>query len=137
MLIQGTLGYIDPESFVSHHLSDKSDVYSFGVVLLELMTRKKAVHIDTSNEKRALSHTFIQMFHQNKLRDILDSEIVQNEVMIVLQKLAELAMHCLSPKGDERPTMKEIAERLRMLRRLDILKEGHQHISSLQMRRKT
>jgi serine/threonine protein kinase len=137
MLIQGTLGYIDPESFVSQRLSDKSDVYSFGVVLLELMTRKKAVYIDTSNEKRALSHTFIQMFHQNKLRDILDSEIVQNEVMIVLQKLAELAMHCLSPKGDERPTMKEVAERLRMLRRLDILKEGHQHISSLQMRRKT
>jgi serine/threonine protein kinase len=26
MLIQGTLGYIDPESFASHHLSDKSDV---------------------------------------------------------------------------------------------------------------
>ena len=118
MLIQGTLGYIDPESFVSHHLSDKSDVYSFGVVLLELMTRKKALYIDASNEKRALSHTFIQMFHQNELRDILDSEIVRDEIMIVLQKLAELVMHCLSPKGDERPTMKEVAERLQMLRRL-------------------
>ncbi|CAD6266888.1 unnamed protein product [Miscanthus lutarioriparius] len=120
MLIQGTLGYIDPESFVSHHLSDKSDVYSSGVVLLELMTRKKALYIDASNEKRALSHTFIQMFHQNELRDILDSEIVHDETMIVLQKLAELVMHCLSPKGDERPTMKEVAERLQMLRRLEM-----------------
>ena len=118
MLIQGTLGYIDPESFVSHHLSDKSDVYSFGVVLLELMTRKKALYIDASNEKRALSHTFIQMFHQNELWDILDSEIAHDEIMIVLQKLAELVMHCLSPKGDDRPTMKEVAERLQMLRRL-------------------
>ena len=120
MLIQGTLGYIDPESFVSHRLSDKSDVYSFGVVLLELMTRKKAVYINTSNEKRALSHTFIQMFHQNELWDILDSEIVHDEIMIVLQKLAELVMHCLSPKGDERPTMKEVAERLQVLRRLEM-----------------
>jgi serine/threonine protein kinase len=118
MLIQGTLGYIDPESFVSHHLTDKSDVYSFGVVLLEIMTRKKAIYIDTSNEQKALSYTFILMFHQNKLRDILDTEIVDDEVMIVLEKLAQLVMHCLSPKGDERPTMKEVAEQLQMLRRL-------------------
>jgi len=91
------------------------------------MTRKKALYIDASNEKRALSHTFIQMFHQNKLRDILDSEIVQNEVMIVLQKLAELVMHCLSPKGDERPTMKEVAERLQMLRRLEMQQVTKMH----------
>jgi serine/threonine protein kinase len=118
MLIQGTLGYLDPESLVSHHLTDKSDVYSFGVVLLELMTRKKALYTDTSNEKKALSHTFILMFHQNKLQDMLDTEIVDDKVMVVLERLAELVMQCLSPKGDERPTMKEVAERLQILRRL-------------------
>ncbi|RLN30506.1 hypothetical protein C2845_PM05G01710 [Panicum miliaceum] len=118
MLIQGTLGYLDPEYLVSHHLTDKSDVYSFGVVLLELMTRRKALYTDTSNEKKALSHTFILMFHQNKLQDMLDTEIVDDKVMVVLEKLAELVMHCLSPKGDERPTMKEVAERLQILRRL-------------------
>ncbi|KAJ1266405.1 hypothetical protein BS78_08G148600, partial [Paspalum vaginatum] len=112
MLIQGTLGYIDPESFVSQRLTDKSDVYSFGVVLLEIMTRKKAIYIDASNEKKALSHTFIQTFHQNKLQDMFDSEKVDDEVMVVLEKLAALVMHCLSPKGEDRPTMKEVAERL-------------------------
>ncbi|KAL6643751.1 hypothetical protein ACP70R_018517 [Stipagrostis hirtigluma subsp. patula] len=120
MFIQGTLGYLDPETFVSHHLTEKSDVYSFAVVLLELMTRKKAIYIDTSNEKQSLSHTFILMFQQSKLRDMLDSEIVYDEVMLVLEKLAELVMHCLSPRGDERPTMKEVAERLQMLRRLQM-----------------
>ncbi|KAF8762927.1 hypothetical protein HU200_008773 [Digitaria exilis] len=120
MLIQGTLGYIDPDSFVSHHLTDKSDVYSFGVVLLELMTRKKAIYIDSCKEKKALAHTFILMFHQNELRSMLDTEIVDDQVMVVLEKLAVLAIHCLSPKVDERPTMKEVAERLQILRRLQM-----------------
>jgi serine/threonine protein kinase len=122
LFIQGTLGYLDPESFVSHHLTDKSDVYSFGVVLLELLTRKKALYIDNLGEQKALSHTFIVMFHQKKLCDILDDDIIGDEVMVVLEKLAELAMHCLNPIGDERPTMKEVAERLQTLRRIKMQK---------------
>jgi serine/threonine protein kinase len=120
MLIQGTLGYLDPEAFVSHHLTDKSDVYSFGVVLLELITRKRAIYIDNLNEKKSLSHTFILMFQQNKLQDMLDCEIIDDKIMVVLEKLAELVMHCLSPRGDERPTMKEVAERLQMLKRIQM-----------------
>jgi serine/threonine protein kinase len=120
MFIQGTLGYLDPETFVSHHLTDKSDVYSFGVVLLELMTRKKAIYNDDFSVKKSLSHTFISMFKENKLSNMLDSAIIEDEVMVVLWKLSELIMHCLSPNGDERPTMKEVAERLQMLRRIQM-----------------
>uniref|UniRef100_A0A8R7QAX4 Protein kinase domain-containing protein n=1 Tax=Triticum urartu TaxID=4572 RepID=A0A8R7QAX4_TRIUA len=118
MFIQGTLRYLDPETFVSHHLTEKSDVYSFGAVLVELMTRKKAIHNDDFNGKKPLSHTFASMFHQNKLSNLLDYEIIGDGVMVVLWKLAELAMHCLSPRGDKRPTMKEVAECLQMLRRI-------------------
>lgn len=118
MFIQGTLGYLDPETFVSHHLTDKSDTYSFGVVLLEIMTRKKALYNDTLNGNEALSHIFPLMFHQKRHCDMLDFDMIDEKVMVVLRKLAELAMHCLNPRGDDRPTMKEVAERLQMLRRL-------------------
>lgn len=35
MILQG---YLDPEYFLTHKLTDKSDVYSLGVVFLELLT---------------------------------------------------------------------------------------------------
>jgi len=31
-------GYLDPEYFLTHKLTDKSDVYSLGIVFLELLT---------------------------------------------------------------------------------------------------
>ncbi|KAF8655703.1 hypothetical protein HU200_061025 [Digitaria exilis] len=117
MLVQGTLGYLDPESFISHQLTEKSDVYSFGVVLLELITRKRAMFVD-NDEKKSLSHMFLLMFRQNKHRAMMDFEIIDEAVMEMLEKLAELAAQCLCPSGDDRPTMKEVVERLQMLRRL-------------------
>ncbi|CAM0877869.1 unnamed protein product [Alopecurus aequalis] len=101
--VHGTLGYLDPESFISHRLTDRSDVYSFGVVLLELMTRKRAIYIDGFNESESLSYSFPLMFHQNTHHAILDCEVIDEAGTGVLENMAKLAVHCLSPRepGDD------------------------------------
>jgi serine/threonine protein kinase len=120
MFVHGTLGYLDPESFISHCLTDKSDVYSFGVVLLELMTRKRAIYKGNFNEKQSLAYSFPLKFHQKMHHTMLDPEIIEGTGMGVLENMAELAVHCLSPRGGDRPTMREVAERLHMMMRLQL-----------------
>jgi serine/threonine protein kinase len=36
-------GYLDPEYFLTHKLTDKSDVYSLGIVFLEMLTGMRPI----------------------------------------------------------------------------------------------
>ncbi|KAM0838506.1 hypothetical protein ACQ4PT_060922 [Festuca glaucescens] len=114
-LVQGTIGYLDPEYLQERELTEKSDVYSFGVVLLELITMKFAIYSDSAGEKKNLASTFLLAMKQNGLQFILDNNILEFETEL-LQEVAQLAKHCLNMRGDERPLMTEVAEKLKSIR---------------------
>ncbi|XP_078150722.1 wall-associated receptor kinase 2-like [Carex rostrata] len=111
-LVQGTFGYLDPEYVQSCKLTDKSDVYSFGVVLLELLTSKPVVDFDAPEDEMSLSSHFLSAMEENKIQELLDDEIKHEDDMELIKAVAELAKQCLSMKGGQRPTMKEVAEEL-------------------------
>ncbi|XBI49875.1 hypothetical protein VPH35_113359 [Triticum aestivum] len=116
-LVQGTCGYLDPEYLMTCRLTDKSDVYSFGVVLLELLTRKKALYFDGPEEDRSLVLCFMMAVKVGQHQDLLDSQVRDEMRIEALEEITHLVMRCLNMSGEERPTMKEVAERLEMLRR--------------------
>ncbi|XP_047980179.1 putative wall-associated receptor kinase-like 16 isoform X2 [Salvia hispanica] len=118
-LVQGTLGYLDPEYFHSSQLTEKSDVYSFGVVLAELMTGKKPIDMERSLETRNLTTYFCMSVKENKLFPILEPRVVRVGSLEQLQAMAQLVKRCLNLNGEDRPTMKEVAMELEGLRKFN------------------
>ncbi|XP_016451321.1 wall-associated receptor kinase 2-like [Nicotiana tabacum] len=116
-LVQGTLGYLDPEYFRTSQLTEKSDVYSFGVVLAELLTGIKPISRDKNNEDKNLAEYFVLSMRKNQLFQILDRRVVREGSLEQLQKVAELVKNCLHLHGENRPTMKEVAMELESLRK--------------------
>ncbi|KAJ9675890.1 hypothetical protein PVL29_024721 [Vitis rotundifolia] len=114
--VQGTPGYLDPESMQTYRVTEKSDVYSFGVVLVELLTGKKALFFDRPQEQRILTMFFLLALKDNSLFQVLDDCIVNNANHMQILKVAQLAKRCLSIKGEDRPTMKEVVLELEMIR---------------------
>ncbi|GJR86620.1 wall-associated receptor kinase 2-like protein [Tanacetum coccineum] len=116
-LVQGTLGYLDPEYFHTSQLTEKSDVYSFGVVLAELLTGKKPLCMERTEEERNLATYFIMSLKENRLFQILEPRVVREGTLEQLQEIGELVKRCLNLTADERPTMKEVVIQLEGLRR--------------------
>jgi len=116
-MVQGTLGYLDPEYLQERKLTEKSDVYSFGVVLVELITRKTAIYSEGPNkERKSLATSFLLAMRENRVEGILDSSIMSAGMEELLQEVVELASMCLSFKGGERPSMTQVADKLRAVR---------------------
>lgn len=116
-LVQGTLGYLDPEYMQTNELTHKSDVYSFGVVLLELLTGKKALSLEGLEVERSLSLKFLVAMEEDHLYELLDDQIKDDEEIELIKEVAALARTCLSIKREERPSMEDVAGELHRLRK--------------------
>ncbi|XP_076890962.1 wall-associated receptor kinase 2-like [Bidens hawaiensis] len=119
-LIQGTLGYLDPEYFNTSQLTEKSDVYSFGVVLTELITGKKPIGVDRANVEKNLATYFVNAINENRLYEIVEPRILREGTFEQIQAVGDLVKRCLSLQGHDRPTMKMVAMELDNLRKFTI-----------------
>ena len=100
-LVQGTLGYLDPEYRQTSQLTGTSNVYNFGVVMAELLTSKKALSFYRLEIDRNLAISFVFAIKEDRLLQILEDHIVNEGNIEQLKKVANLVKRFLSLRGED------------------------------------
>lgn len=105
-VVKGTPGYLDPEYFLTHKLTDKSDVYSLGVVFLELLTGMHPI-LHGKNIVREVNAAY----QSGIIFSVLDERMGPHPSECAL-KFMTLALRCCQEEGHERPSMMEVVRQL-------------------------
>ncbi|KAM0823475.1 hypothetical protein ACQ4PT_070851 [Festuca glaucescens] len=76
--------------------------------------------LEGCEKQRSLSLLFLSAMKENNLDAVLVSHVKGQESMELLSGLADLAKRCLDMCGDNRPSMKDVADELNRLRKLSV-----------------
>ncbi|KNA25985.1 hypothetical protein SOVF_000890 [Spinacia oleracea] len=105
-VVKGTPGYLDPEYFLTHKLTDKSDVYSLGVVFLELLTGMHPIQ----HGKNIVREVNVA-YRAGIIFSVIDERMGSYPSGCV-EKFVDLALRCCQDETDARPTMMEVVREL-------------------------
>ncbi|KAJ4719274.1 Protein kinase domain [Melia azedarach] len=105
-VVKGTPGYLDPEYFLTHKLTDKSDVYSLGVVFLELLTGMQPI----SQGKNIVRE--VNIAYQSGLILLMIDRRMYSYPSECVEKFVTLALKCCQDETDARPSMAEVVKGL-------------------------
>ncbi|KAI3509128.1 hypothetical protein L1887_24154 [Cichorium endivia] len=109
--VKGTLGYMDPEYYMTQQLTEKSDVYSFGVVLLELITARNPIE-----KGKYIVREVRQAINKSKelynLHDVLDPTIGLSSQLKGLERFVDVALRCVEETGSQRPRMSDVVKEI-------------------------
>ncbi|XP_010543142.2 PREDICTED: probable LRR receptor-like serine/threonine-protein kinase At5g37450 [Tarenaya hassleriana] len=108
-VVKGTPGYVDPEYFLSHKLTEKSDVYSLGIVFLEILTGMRPI-----SHGRNIVREVREACESGMMMSIIDRSMGRY-TWECGKRFMELALKCCQDKPEARPTMLEIVRELENL----------------------
>ncbi|KAK9070740.1 hypothetical protein SSX86_011142 [Deinandra increscens subsp. villosa] len=115
--VKGTMGYMDPEYYMTQQLTEKSDVYSFGVVLLELITARNPIE-----KGKYIVREVKQAMDKSKelynLHEVLDPTIGLTTQLKGMERFVDVALRCVEETGDKRPTMSDVVKEIESIMEL-------------------
>uniref|UniRef100_A0ACD5UJ67 Uncharacterized protein n=1 Tax=Avena sativa TaxID=4498 RepID=A0ACD5UJ67_AVESA len=114
---EGTCGYMAPEYLTQGVVSKKADIFSLGVIVIEIITGHRDYpyfHQDSDNN----TTTHLQQFTKkvlgrwtNKLMSTPNNISMESSTR-QLRKCIAIALECVDPTMEKRPTTKDIIEML-------------------------
>ncbi|CAO2174168.1 unnamed protein product [Urochloa humidicola] len=116
--VMGTFGYVAPEYAMTGHLLVKSDVYSYGVVLLELLTGRRPVDMSQpSGQENLVTWARPILRDHDRLEELADPRLGGQYPKDDFVRVCTIAAACVSPEANQRPTMGEVVQSLKMVQR--------------------
>ncbi|GLT70822.1 hypothetical protein SLA2020_428790 [Shorea laevis] len=100
-----------------HEVSEKVDVYSLGVVLLEVLCGKRV--IDRMAGEEDLISRIIKCIKNGCVNDMIDPFLKEKIALpVCLIEFMEIALSCIHPNPNERPSMGEVEVTLELALKL-------------------
>ncbi|KAL3532032.1 hypothetical protein ACH5RR_005553 [Cinchona calisaya] len=119
-------GYKAPEQTEIKRLSQKADVYSFGVLLLEVLTGKAPSQYPSPSRPRIEEEeeqpVDLPKWVRSVVRDEWTAEVFDQELLRYknieeeLVSMLHVAMACVVPQPEKRPTMAEVTKLIEEIR---------------------
>ncbi|CAN7140153.1 hypothetical protein HID58_038529 [Brassica napus] len=106
--VEGTFGYLAPESLMQGTVDEKTDIYAFGILLLEIISGRRPVNP---------SHNHILLWAKPALetgntRELVDPKLQEKYDDQQMNRLVLTASHCVQQSPILRPTMTQVLELL-------------------------
>ncbi|KAF1865592.1 hypothetical protein Lal_00004968 [Lupinus albus] len=111
----GTLGYLDPCYLAPEDLCAKTDVFSFGILLLEIVSGRNA--IDLNYSPPSVVDWAVPLIKRGEFGYICDRRIGVPADAAVVRQLAILAARCVRSTAERRPSMEEVVEGVKNVRK--------------------
>ncbi|CDP11094.1 unnamed protein product [Coffea canephora] len=107
----GTYGYAAPELAYTMEVNEKCDIYSFGVLVLEvIMGKHPGDFILSTLSASSSTSTVYDILLKDTVDPRLSSPSTQESKEVTL--VAKLALSCIEPNPQLRPTMKQVCAQL-------------------------
>ncbi|KAK8580204.1 hypothetical protein V6N13_143325 [Hibiscus sabdariffa] len=106
--ILGTLGYLAPEYAENGFVSVRTDVYAFGIVLLQLMSGRKVIDLESEGQHVSLRQWAKPLIKKLALHELIDPRIGESYDTYQLYLMAKTAYFCVQTNPEMRPSMGEV-----------------------------
>ncbi|KAK7286728.1 hypothetical protein RJT34_21939 [Clitoria ternatea] len=111
--IRGTKGYVALEWFKNMPITAKVDVYSYGVLLLEIVSCRRSVELETENEEKAiLTEWAYDCYAEGSLDALVEHDKEALEDKKNLERLVMIALWCVQEDPGLRPSMRNVVHML-------------------------